>query len=64
MLKYAFAIAVAAALFFPISGYSQQIEFGPGGVRIDRDREGEGYRHRIGMGSVGNCGGHANIRMS
>jgi hypothetical protein len=46
MFKYAFAIAVAAALFCPIPGYSQQIEIGPGGVRIDRGGEGEGYRHR------------------
>jgi hypothetical protein len=60
MHKYAFAIAAAAALFFPISSYSQQIEFGPGGVRIDGDRDRgeyrprdeyrhrEGYRHRGG----------------
>jgi hypothetical protein len=41
MYKYAFAIAAAAALFSPISAYSQQIEIGPGGVHIDRggDRE-------------------------
>ena len=52
MRKHAFAIAAAVALFFPISAYSQQIEIGPGGVRIDRggdrDSDPEGYRHRDG----------------
>ena len=48
MYKYAFVIAAAAALFFPISAYSQQIEIGPGGVRIDRDNDREGARHRDG----------------
>jgi hypothetical protein len=48
MFKYAFAIAVAAALFSPISASSQQIEIGPGGVHIDRDGDREGYRQRDG----------------
>jgi hypothetical protein len=48
MRKYAFAIAAAAALFFPISAYSQQIEIGPGGVHIDRDGDREGHRNRDG----------------
>lgn len=47
MYKYAFTIAAAAALFFPASAYPQQIEFGPGGVRIDGGGRGE-YRHRGG----------------
>jgi hypothetical protein len=47
MYKYAFTIAAAAALFFPVSAYSQQIEFGPGGVRVDSGVRGE-YRHRGG----------------
>ncbi len=48
MYKYAFAIVAATALFFPISSYSQQIELGPGGVRIDGDRDRGEYRHREG----------------
>jgi hypothetical protein len=46
MRKTAFALAAAAALFSPLSAYSQQIEIGPGGVHIDGDRE--GVRHRDG----------------
>ncbi len=37
MRKYAFGAAAAAALFIiPISAFSQSIEIGPGGVRVDR----------------------------
>ena len=37
MGKYAFGAAAAAALFvIPISAFSQSIEIGPGGVRVDR----------------------------
>ena len=46
MHKYAIVLAAAAALLFPISAYSQQIEIGPGGVRIGRDGDQGGYRHR------------------
>ena len=35
MLTYAFAIAAAALFAFPASAFSQGIEFGPGGVRIE-----------------------------
>ena len=48
MYKYAFAVAAAAALFSPLSAYSQQIEIGPGGVRIERGGDRDGYRHRDG----------------
>ncbi|HWH48461.1 MAG TPA: hypothetical protein VN664_11710, partial [Burkholderiales bacterium] len=34
--KYAFGAAAATALFiFPISAFSQSIEIGPGGVRVE-----------------------------
>ena len=49
MHKYAIVLAAAAALLFPISAYSQQIEIGPGGVRIGRDVDQGGYRHRDGQ---------------
>lgn len=35
MRTYAFAIAAAALFAFPASAFSQGIEFGPGGVRIE-----------------------------
>jgi len=46
MRTYAFAIAAAVALFFPVSAYSQEIQIGPGGVHIDGDRDREGARPR------------------
>jgi hypothetical protein len=46
MRMYALAIAAAAALFFPVSAFSQGIEIGPGGVHIGRDRDREGYRRQ------------------
>ena len=39
MRNYAFGAAAAAALFvIPISAFSQSIEVGPGGVRVDDGR--------------------------
>jgi len=35
MRTYAFAIAAAVLFAFPASAFSQGIEFGPGGVRIE-----------------------------
>ena len=35
MRTYAFAITAAALFAFPASAFSQGIEFGPGGVRIE-----------------------------
>jgi hypothetical protein len=35
MRIYAFAAAAAALFAFPVSAFSQGIEFGPGGVRIE-----------------------------
>jgi hypothetical protein len=35
MRKYAFAIAIATLFAFPTSAWSQEIEFEPGGVRIE-----------------------------
>jgi hypothetical protein len=35
MRTYALAIAAAALFVFPASAFSQGIEFGPGGVRIE-----------------------------
>ena len=53
MRKYAFGVAAAAALFvFPISAFSQSIEIGPGGVRVDNGRE----------GNASNCGGPVKTR--
>ena len=47
MRKYAFGAAAATALFvFPISAFSQSIEIGPGGVRVDEVEE----------GNASNCG--------
>jgi hypothetical protein len=42
MRTYLLAMATAAALFaIPTTGFSQGVEFGPGGVRID-----PGHHHR------------------
>ena len=39
MRRFVFAVAAAAALFvIPISAFSQSIQIGPGGVRIDDGR--------------------------
>ena len=39
MRKFAFAVAAAAAIFvIPTSAFSQSIQIGPGGVRIDDGR--------------------------
>lgn len=38
MRTYALAVVAAAFFAFPASGFSQAIEFGPGGVRIGDDR--------------------------
>ena len=40
MRMYAFAIAAAALFTFPASAFSQGIEFGPGGVRIEPQHHG------------------------
>ncbi|PNG25563.1 hypothetical protein [Methylocella silvestris] len=40
MRAYALAVAFAVTLTFPVSAFSQGIEIGPGGVRIERSREG------------------------
>jgi hypothetical protein len=41
MLIYALAIATAALFVLPTSAFSQGVEFGPGGIRIN-----PGYHHR------------------
>jgi hypothetical protein len=46
MRTYALAIAAVAALFFPVAASSQNIEIGPGGVHIGRDRDREGSRQQ------------------
>ena len=46
MRKYAFGAVAATALFiFPISAFSQSIEIGPGGVRVEGEE-----------GNASNCG--------
>jgi hypothetical protein len=55
MRKFAIAVAAAAALFaIPTSAFSQSIQIGPGGVRIDEGR-GRG-------GNARNCGLPAKTR--
>ena len=41
MRVYTLAIVAAAALCPPVPAFSQGIEIGPGGVRVDRGRAGE-----------------------
>ena len=48
MRAYALAIAAAALFALPTSSFSQGIEFGPGGVRIE-----PGYHHRYYRGRSG-----------
>ncbi len=55
MRIYALAIVAAAALCSPVPAFSQGIEIGPGGVRIERDREGR-------QGECEECGGRASTR--
>lgn len=50
MRTYALALVAAAFLAFPASGFSQGVEFGPGGVRI------ESGQHRQGRSVSPNCG--------
>jgi hypothetical protein len=60
MRTYAFAIAAAALFAFPASAFSQGIEFGPGGVRIEPH-----YQGRLPPGAnVGNCGEPVSTRRS
>jgi hypothetical protein len=44
MRKVSLAIAMAAFFALPTSAFSQSVEFGPGGFRIDPYRHGY-YRH-------------------
>jgi hypothetical protein len=46
MRTYALAIAVVALFALPTSGFSQGIEFGPGGVRIEPGYHGHRYHDR------------------
>ena len=64
MRTYAFAIAAAALFAFPASAFSQGIEFGPGGVRIEPPYHGY-YQGRSPPGAnVGNCGEPVSTRGS
>ena len=51
MRAYAFAIAAAALFAFPASAFSQGIEFGPGGVRIESPYYHGYYQGRSASGS-------------
>jgi hypothetical protein len=65
MRMYAFAIAAAAALFFPVPASSQTIEIGPGGVHMNGDRARQGdcedlrraclHKEELGEEGEGNC---------
>jgi hypothetical protein len=68
MRKPALAMAaVAALLVFPVSAFSQSIEIGPGGVRVDDGRRARGgaqceqlrlaceNKNRLGEQGEGNC---------
>ena len=64
MRKYALGVAAATALFvFPISAFSQSIEIGPGGVRVEDGRGGQCEQLRracenkdaLGERGEGNC---------
>jgi hypothetical protein len=65
MRKSVFVASVAAALFsFPISGFAQSVQIGPGGVRIDDGRGGGRceqlrraceYKDQLGEQGQGNC---------
>jgi hypothetical protein len=64
MRIYALAIATAALFVLPTSAFSQGVEFGPGGIRIN-----PGYHHRYhhvrrAAANVGNCGKRAFTRRS
>jgi hypothetical protein len=64
MRRFVFGAAAAAGLFiFPISAFSQSIEFGPGGVRVYEGRGGQCEQLRracenkdaLGERGEGNC---------
>ena len=66
MRKFAIAVAAAAALFvIPITAFSQSVQIGPGGVRIDDGRGRGGQceelrlacenKDRLGEQGEGNC---------
>ena len=68
MRTYALAVAFAVALFYPVSSSSQDIEIGPGGIHIDRDRDRVGrqgdceelrraclHKDELGEEGEGNC---------
>jgi hypothetical protein len=60
MRTYALAIAAAALFAFPASAFSQGIEFGPGGVRIEPPYHG----YLPTAANVENCGKRASTRRS
>jgi hypothetical protein len=53
MRTYVLAIATAALFALPTSGFSQGVEFGPGGVRIDPGYH--GYHQRRATYRRGEC---------
>lgn len=64
MRKLVLSVTTTLALFvFPISGFSQSIEIGPGGVRVDGRRGGQceqlrlacENKDRLGERGEGNC---------
>jgi len=61
MRIHAFAAAAAALFAFPVSAFSQGIEFGPGGVRIEPPYYQAGQSPGA---NVGNCGEPVSTRRS
>lgn len=66
MRRYELAVVAAAALCSPVPAFSQGIEIGPGGIYIDRDREGRQgecdelrraclHKEELGEEGEGNC---------
>jgi hypothetical protein len=53
MRTYALAIAAAALFALPSSAFSQGIEFGPGGVRIEPGYHGYYHRYYRGRSAYG-----------
>jgi len=56
MRTYALAIAAAALFALPTSAFSQGVELGPGGVRIEPSYHGYYHGRSAYGGNVGNCG--------
>ena len=64
MRTYAIAIAAAALFALPTSAFSQGVEFGPGGIRIEPGYHGHYNGRSAYGGECRECGKRASTRRS